>query len=217
MLKKINQFRDPMSGLTHFIGAVLALLALIYLLSQSIGQKDLVYSISYTVFGLGMIALYAASTTYHWINASDKTIKLFRKIDHIMIFVFIAATYTPVCLITLKSSWGYEILIAVWSIALFGLFKKIFWIDAPRFLSTAIYILMGWFIILAIGPLIDLMPKEGLFWMIIGGVMYTIGGIIYGIKKPNPWPDYFGFHEIFHVFVMLGSFSHFIVIAFYLE
>ena len=190
---------------------------LIFLLMSESAQTSYLHAIGYAIFGLFMILLFTASTLYHWSNASEDRIRLYRKIDHIMIFMFIAASYTPVCLITLANHDGTEILIAIWSIALFGFFKKIFWLHAQRYLSTLIYIAMGWFAILAIDSLIETMPIEGLYWMIIGGVMYTFGGIIYAIKKPNPWPDYFGFHEIFHIFVLFGSFSHFIMIAYYLE
>lgn len=206
-----------MSGFTHFIGIIFGFISLFYLLFFQAMGKPLIYGIAYSVFALGMIFLYTASTLYHWSNASDEIIKIFRRIDHIMIFVFIAASYTPVCLITLKGDTGNAILITIWSIALVGLFKKLFWLHAPRYLSTLIYVAMGWVIIFAISPLIERMPETGLYWLVVGGVMYTIGGLIYAIKKPNPWPNYFGFHEIFHVFVMLGSFSHFWMIAFYLE
>jgi hemolysin III len=126
-----------------------------------------------------------------------------------MIFVFIAASYTPVCLITLRESWGLVILVIVWGLTLAGFFLKLFWIHAPRFLYTSIYLLMGWIIIAAILPLSELLPSQGLLWLALGGVFYSTGAVIYAIKKPDPLPNVFGFHEIFHLFIMAGSFSIF--------
>ncbi len=203
------KLREPMSGLTHFIGIIFAIVALILLLTRPFPTERLAHVISFSIFGGAMILLYTFSTLYHWLPLSGKRLETFRKIDHIMIFVFISATYTPVCVITLRGTWGWSVLAGVWTLTLLGLFLKIFWLDAPRILYTGIYLLMGWIILVAIWPLIHLMAPRGLFWMALGGLFYTIGAAIYALKKPDPWPKVFGFHEIFHIFVLLGSFSHF--------
>jgi len=156
-----------------------------------------------------MTLLYTVSTLYHWLPLSEKNLIIFRKIDHIMIFVFIAASYTPVCLITLRESWGGIILYIVWGLTLAGFFLKLFWLKAPRYLYTSIYLLMGWIIIVAILPLSKVMASEGLLWLALGGVFYSTGAVIYAIKKPDPLPNVFGFHEIFHLFIVAGSFSIF--------
>jgi len=202
-------FRDPMSGLTHFIGILLAVAGLVILLNRTIIPFTVWHAVSFSIFGGAMILLYTFSTLYHWLPLSGKNLEFFRKVDHIMIFVFIAATYTPICLITLQGAWGWSIFGVVWGVTIAGLFLKIFWLSAPRFLYTAIYLLMGWIIVIGIWPLINSMAVKGLIWLAIGGLFYSTGAVIYALKKPNPVPGFFDFHEVFHVFVMLGSFSHF--------
>lgn len=202
-------FREPLNGLTHFFGILLAIACLTALLNRPEKALTLAHTAAFSIFGAAMILLFTASTLYHWLPLSGRRLELFRRIDHIMIFVFIAASYTPICLIILKGAWGWSILTAVWMVTLLGLFLKIFWLHAPRFLYTAIYVLMGWIIIIALWPLLKNMPRPGLSWMAAGGFFYTTGALIYAFKKPNPWPRVFGFHEIFHIFVILGSLSHF--------
>ncbi len=203
------KLREPMSGLTHFVGIIFAIVGLVILLTRQTNPLTVAYLISFSIFGGAMILLYTFSTLYHWLPLSEKGLRVLRKIDHIMIFVFIAATYTPVCLLVLPGPWGYSILASVWGLTLLGLFSKIFWIEAPRYLYTGTYLLMGWIIVIGIWPLLQVMDSGGLFWMSLGGLFYTIGAVIYAFKKPDPWPRVVGFHEIFHGFVLLGSFSHF--------
>ena len=205
----MRKFREPMNGLTHFIGILLAITGLIVLLTRTDGPFTVWHVVSFSIFGGAMILLYTFSTLYHWLPLSGKSLEVFRKIDHIMIFVFIAASYTPVCLITLRGAWGWSIFGSVWGIAIAGLFLKVFRLDVPRVLYTLIYLLMGWIIIIGIWPLIGAMALFGLIWLVSGGLFYSIGAVIYAIKKPDPWPKTFGFHEIFHIFTMFGSFSHF--------
>jgi hemolysin III len=205
----VKSFRDPISGLTHFIGIFLSLVGTILLLTRNDEPLTVYHVTSFSIFGISMILLYTISTLYHWLPLSEKNLIIVRKIDHIMIFVFIAASYTPVCLITLRESWGWEILCIVWGLTIVGFFLKLFWINAPRFLYTSIYLLMGWIIIAAILPLSKVMHSQGLLWLALGGVFYSTGAVIYAIKKPDPLPNVFGFHEIFHLFIMAGSFSIF--------
>ena len=198
-----------MNGLTHFIGILLAITGLIVLLTRADGPFTVWHVVSFSIFGGAMILLYTFSTLYHWLPLSGKSLEVFRKIDHIMIFVFIAASYTPVCLITLRGAWGWSIFGSVWGITIAGLFLKIFWLNVPRILYTLIYLLMGWIIIIGIWPLIGAMALFGLIWLVSGVLFYSIGAVIYAMKKPDPWPKTFGFHKIFHIFTMFGSFSHF--------
>lgn len=156
-----------------------------------------------------MILLYTASTLYHWLPFSEKGIRRLRKFDHMMIFILIAVTYTPICLIPLRGAWGWSLFGSVWGLATLGIFLKFFWLQAPRWFSTMVYIIMGWLALVAVWPLIHALQPGGLVWLLMGGIFYTMGALIYAVKKPNPWPGFVGFHEIFHVFVMLGSFSHF--------
>jgi len=209
------KFKDPMSGLTHFIGALLSIAALVLLLIRSSLPFTASHAVSFSIFGSAMILLYTFSTLYHWLPLKEKASEILRKIDHIMIFVFIAATYTPICLVTLGGGWGWSMFGSVWGLTIAGFVLKIFWLNAPRWLYTAIYLLMGWIIIIGIWPLVQSLAFGGLMWLVAGGLFYSVGAVIYGFKKPDPWPEFFGFHEIFHVFVMLGSFSHFCLMYFY--
>lgn len=216
IMNQIKKLRDPMSGLTHFIGFGLAILGLIVLLERSINPLKPWHLVTFSIFGGGMILLYLASTLYHWLPLSESGIQRLRRVDHIMIFIMIAATYTPICLIPLRDSIGWVLFGGVWGMATFGLFLKVFWIQAPRWLSVVIYVLMGWLAILGIIPIVKTLQFGAVFWMVAGGLLYTSGAVIYALKRPNPWPNWFGFHEIFHVFVMLGSFSHFIMMYEYI-
>ena len=198
-----------MSGLTHCIGAILAVAGLVFLILESVNPVKPWHIVSFSVFGTGLILLYTASTLYHWLPLSENGIRNLRRLDHIMIFVLIAATYTPVCLIPLRGPWGWSLFGSVWALAILGIFLKLFWLQAPRWFSTTVYIVMGWLAIAGVWPLIMALHVEGFIWVLMGGLLYTIGAVIYAIKLPNPWPNFFGFHEIFHIFVMLGSVSHF--------
>jgi hemolysin III len=212
----IKNLREPMNGFTHFIGIIFAVIATILLLDISLNPYKPYHLISFSVFGFGMIMLYTTSTLYHWLKLSDAGIMKLRRADHIMIFIYIAATYTPVCIVALKGTLGWSLLIAVWFVALVGVIIKIFWMNAPRWLSTFIYILMGWLAVIVIYPLVNAIQIGALIWLSIGGLFYTIGAVIYALKKPDPYPGILGFHEIFHLFVLLGTFSHFWMIYRYI-
>ena len=212
----IAKLRDPISGLTHFIGCLLAILGLVLLVVEAADPVKPWHIATFSVFSSGMILLYLASTLYHWLPLSEAGIQRLRRVDHIMIFIMIAATYTPVCLIALRDSIGWELFFSVWGIAAVGLFVKILWIQSPRWISVAMYLIMGWLVILGIVPIVRILQPGAVFWMACGGLLYTMGAVIYALKRPNPWPNQFGFHEIFHVFVMLGSFSHYIMMYKYI-
>lgn len=198
-----------MNGFTHFIGVILSITATFLLIIKSNDSQSLIGVISISVFGISMILLFTASTLYHWLKLSEEGIKKLRKADHIMIFIYIAATYTPICIIVLKGYIGWLLLIAVWLVAIFGVIIKLFWMNAPRWLSTLIYVLMGWLAVVVIYPLFSSLEIDALLWLFTGGLFYTVGAIIYALKKPDPFPGILGFHEIFHLFVLAGSFSHY--------
>jgi hemolysin III len=203
--------RDPMNGLTHCIGAALAVVGTVMLLLRAMDPPMPWHIVAFSIFGGGMILLYTASTLYHWLPLSERGIRILRRVDHAMIFVYIAATYTPICLITLRGPWGWSIFGVVWGIALAGIMLKAFWITAPRWLSTAIYLAMGWIALVGIYPLAMSLPRAGLAWLVAGGLVYSLGAVVYALKRPDPFPGVLGFHEIFHLFVIGGSTCHFIL------
>jgi len=163
-----------------------------------------------------MFLLFMASAMYHLLPVSEQAQKAWKRIDHMMIFVLIAGSYTPFCLVVLRDGVGWTLFTVIWGLAIAGILMKIFWIHAPRWLSTLIYVGMGWMAIFAIGPLRQNLTEGALFWLIAGAGCYTVGAVIYGTKWPNPYPEHFGFHEIWHLFVIGGAFCHFWAIAFHL-
>ena len=203
-----NYIREPVNALTHLLGAVLSIIGTIVLFNYTEAPLNPVAIISILIFGISLAALYTTSGIYHLVHTTDAILTKLRKLDHSMIFLLIAGSYTPFCMLSLSGAWQWSIIIIVWSLALIGIILKMFWIDMPRWLSTGFYIGMGWIALFALKPLYDSLSMGGFFFLLLGGIMYTIGGIIYGIKKPNFSPE-FGFHEIFHIFVLLGSFCHY--------
>lgn len=211
----LSKFREPGNGLTHLIGAVLSVIGLVVLVARALPAGDPLQIFSFVVFGLSLILLYSTSATYHIINASKKTIAFFRKLDHGMIYVLIAGTYTPICLMLLRGPVGYTLLSLIWAIAICGIFLQTFLIKVSRWVYTLTYVLMGWLAVFALSPLVKATSLGSITLLLLGGVLYTIGAVIYATKKPNFFKDLVGFHEIFHVFVVLGSISHFMFIFLY--
>lgn len=201
--------REPVNGLTHLIGALLAIAGMVVLIVKASDPPKPWHLTTFSIFGAGMILLYTVSTLYHWLPLSEKATAQMRKLDHIMIFVLIAATYTPFCLIPFRGVFGWSLFGCVWAIAVIGTVFKIFWIHAPRWISAGVYVFMGWLAIVGIGPMVRTLQPGAIFWLVTGGVLYSTGALIYATKKPNPIPNWFGFHEIFHIFVILGSCAHF--------
>ena len=199
--------REPVNGLTHCVGALLAVVGLVLLVARASSPPQPWHIVGFAVFGAGMILLYTASTLYHWLPLSEAGTRLWRRIDHSMIFVYIAASYTPICLVPLRGAWGWSLFGVVWGLAVAGLFIKIFWLEAPRWLSPGLYVGMGWIAVVAFYPLLRTMPAAAVLWLVGGGVFYTIGAAIYALKRPNG--RFLGFHEIFHLFVIAGSMCHF--------
>jgi hemolysin III len=210
--------KELVSAYTHLAGAILSIIGFLALVFKAFKTGRVEVEISAIVFGLSIILLYSMSATYHMIDPSFvKTKLVLRKLDHIMIFVLISGTYTPICLVSFNNTLsGKVLLIVVWSIVLVGLFIKLFWINAPRWISTGLYIAMGWTAIFVIKPIVTYMNSAAILWLLLGGIVYTVGGVIYGLKKPNLTFKDFGFHELFHVFILIGSLCHFIMIYFYI-
>lgn len=208
--------REPINSISHLFGIILSAIGMLFLLIHSIHSGSYIKILSSIIFSIGLIGLYSASTIYHWYIASKNTIEKLRKFDHSMIYVLIAATYTPVCLITLKGLTGYILLSIVWTLAVLGIVLKLFWLNAPRWLYTSFYLILGWAAIFVIYPLYKLLPASGLFLLLAGGMFYSIGAVIYGTKSKKIRIGKFGFHEIFHIFILLGSFTHYIMIYKYI-
>lgn len=209
---KDHHLKDPGSAITHFIGMMMAIFSAVPLLIRALQHPEKVYVISLAVFIVSMILLYLASTVYHSFDISAHTNKILRKIDHMMIFILIAGTYTPVCLLVLKPDMGRLLLCLIWGIAIAGILIKAFWITCPKWFSSVLYISMGWTCVLAFSQLLNSLSAAAFGWLLAGGLIYTVGGIIYALKLPlfNSRHRNFGSHEIFHLFVMGGSFCHFI-------
>lgn len=211
--QRLARIKDPGSAFTHFVAMILAMIGVVPLLLKASREPGHLHTAALTVFILSMIGLYAASTIYHTLDISPKINQLLRKIDHMMIFILIAGTYTPVCLIVLGDGTGWTMLALVWGIAAVGILINALWITCPKWFSSLIYIAMGWVCILAVTKILSSMPMAGFMWLLAGGVIYTVGGIIYALKLPffNSRHQYFGSHEIFHLFVMGGSLCHYVM------
>nr|WP_294464156.1 hemolysin III family protein [uncultured Sellimonas sp.] len=213
MNRQNRHLKDPGSAITHFIGMLMAIFAAVPLLIKAAREPDHIYLISLSIYALSLILLYAASTTYHTFDLSERANTILKKIDHMMIFVLIAGSYTPICLITLKGRTGIILLSLVWGIAIVGIILKAFWVYCPKWVSSVLYIGMGWTCVLAFTQILNALSPAAFGWLLAGGIIYTIGGIIYALKLPifNNRHKNFGSHEIFHLFVMGGSLCHFIV------
>ena len=200
------KLKDPGSAITHFIGMMMAMFAATPLILRAMRAPDTVHVISLSIFIVSMILLYAASTTYHTFDLSERTNKILKKLDHCMIFVLIAGSYTPICLIVLHGRTGLMLLALVWSIAILGIIFKLCWVTCPKWVSSVLYIAMGWVCVLAFTQILNSLPAAAFNWLLAGG-------IIYALKLPifNAHHKYFGSHEIFHLFVMAGSICHFIM------
>lgn len=209
--------REPINSLTHWVGAILSLFALIAMLAKGlVNNASIVAIVSVVIFGISLILLYSVSATYHGVITSEKIIFRLRKLDHSMIFILIAGSYAPFCLIALGGSKGTVFFTTIASIALAGILFRMLWFNCPRWLQTSLYIGLGWAAIFMIKPLSQVLNPISLFLLVFGGVLYTVGGVIYGIKPKKLQLGKFGFHEIFHIFIILGSLSHFICVFTYL-
>lgn len=213
----IAKLRDPISSITHLIGGVLSILALLSLILKQviIGNIHVSLFVSTIIFGTSMILLYFTSGIYHAISArKEKAVLIMKKVDHSMIYILIAGSYSPFCLYVLPKRTGIPVFIILWVIAVLGITMKILWINMPRKLSSAMYIAMGWVAIFVIKDLYINLAPGAFFLLVLGGILYTIGGLIYAIKRPNL--KVWNFHDILHIFIMLGSLAHFLLVFLFL-
>jgi hemolysin III len=210
----MNRFRDPISGISHLIAAIAAAFGTVTLLILSRGQLQ--RQIALLIYGISLILLFSASATYHMVIAKPGIIQKLRKFDHSAIYLLIAGTYTPICLQFFTGFWRWGMLGIIWAVALIGIIVKIFIIDAPRWVVSGAYLVMGWFSILAIPQMLKFMPTGAIIWLVVGGLFYSVGAFIYTTKKMDFKPGVFGFHEVWHIFVIFGALSHFIVTAVYI-
>lgn len=197
----------PWSAITHGAGVVLGVLGTLLLLLR---VHTLLQFLAFTVYGISMIALYTASTLYHCLRTGIPTRRRLRKLDHCSICLLIAGSYTPICLLALGEGCGPALLLGVWSFAAAGILLSLLWITAPRWLSAGVYLCMGWLAAFALKPLSAALPLEGMIWLVAGGVLYSVGGVLYALKWPGRNNPRFGCHEIFHVFILLGSVCHYV-------
>lgn len=219
MIVKKVKAKDPGSSITHLIGTLMAVFAAIPLLLKAASQPGPIHLLSLGVFIFSMILLYSASTIYHTFGKTLKVHIRLKKLDHMAIYVLIAGTYTPICLIALGGSTGLTLLVLIWGLAAIGIAVTGFWVHCPKWFSSIIYIAMGWTCVLAFTQIINSLPMAAFEWLLAGGIIYTVGGVIYALKLPvfNNKHKYFGTHEIFHLFVMGGSFCHFILMYNYIS
>jgi len=221
---KSSKQRDPNDGLrivsavSHGVGAVLSLTGTIALLIRGFANAlSGLHLLSYLLYGASATSLYLASTLYHSVRTSLLYRLRLRKFDHSMIYILIAGSYTPICLLAIPQQGGIIMLVWVWSIALFGVVSSILWIHQPRWLSASLYLGMGWMALTVINPLLTNLPTGALLWLLMGGLFYSVGAIFYALKWPGRDHPIFGFHEIFHFFVLAGSISHYFMVFCYLS
>ena len=209
-----RRLREPVNGITHLIAAVVAfvgLFALVYLSKENVARLA-----SLGIYGSTLVLMFSASAIYHLINAGPRLTVLLRKLDHSAIYLLIAGTYTPICLYYFTGFWRFGFPGVIWSLALIGIAVKLVVVSPPRWLTAGVYLLMGWLSVAAIGEILSTMPPGALIWLFLGGMFFTAGAVIYTLKKPDLFPGVFGFHEVWHIFVILGAFSHFALMLAYI-
>ena len=211
-----KRLREPVNGLTHAAGGVLAFVGLFVLVASAASAGRMDQIVAFGIFGISLVALYIASSLYHLLPLSPAGVARLRKLDHVAIFVLIAGTYTPFCLLALDGGWRWGVLAIAWGLALCGASLKLLWMEAPRWLSVLLYLGMGWVAVAAVPALLRTLPAGGMAWVLAGGLTYSAGALVYGLKRPNPIPGVFGFHELWHLFVVAGSACHFWAVLRYL-
>ncbi len=208
-----SRLREPVSGLTHLGAAVVSLVGLLTLLLTARGTPVRIAGLA--VYGATLVLMFSSSAVYHLVTAGPRVVLFLRKLDHAAIYLLIAGTYTPICLTFFTGFWGSGFLILIWSLAAVGVGVKLFVIRAPRWVTAGVYLLMGWLALAAVGEILARMPSAAFAWLLAGGAFFTVGAAAYILKWPNPAPPHFGFHEIWHVLVILGAASHFVVMMAY--
>ena len=202
----MTRIRDPFSGVSHFVGAVLALIGLVVLAVLAWGQPTKLAA--FAIYGSGAVALYLASAIYHSLHTESPWPQRF---DHMAIYVMIAGTYTPVCLVALPGQLGYSMLGIEWGLALVGIVANIWFGGGPAVMRVILYLGMGWLAVIAIPQLRVVMPAQAVTWLLAGGILYSLGTVIYATERPKLWPGKFGAHDLWHVFVLAASGCHFLM------
>lgn len=208
--------REPINALTHGVGALAAVAGLVALLVVAGG--DPMRTVAAAIYGASLVVLFLASTLLHALKVGTKALRGLRVFDHASIFGLIAGSYTPIALVTLQqqhSALGWTLLSVVWGLAVLGIVFKVVWIGAPRWVSVGLYLGMGWLSVVALRPLVMALPGSAIGWLVAGGLAYSLGAVIYGVKRPDPFPKVFGYHELWHVFVLMGASAHYVLIARY--
>lgn len=206
------RLKDKWSALTHLFGFVAAIILMpVLLVNASVRGADLISLSAYSIFMLSMILLYGASFSYHAFNISEKANLILKKTDHMSIFILIAGSYTPICLIALRDTIGPVLLAVIWSCAAIGMIFKFCWVTCPKWVSSVIYTVMGWLCIFCMPSIVNALGFRSVFWLALGGVLYSIGAVFYAVKPKFITSKVFGCHEIFHCFVLAGSLCHLIV------
>ncbi|MEW5868586.1 MAG: hemolysin III family protein [Chloroflexota bacterium] len=209
-----SSLRDPVSGLTHFFAAFVALGGLVALLVVGWGPPG--KTLSLAIYGVSLVTMFATSAAYHMVKARPAVVEILRKVDHSAIYLLIAGAYTPYCINMFSGFWKWGMMAIIWSLALIGIGVKIFIIKTPRWLTAGVYLVMGWLSLAAIGEFLTALPVAAIVWLAAGGVFYTVGAVIYITKKLDFFPGKFGFHEVWHIFVILGALAHFIGVLVYI-
>jgi len=213
-MKSFLGMKEPVNTLTHFIAFLTAIAGLVFLIVSTWDEPPKLLVM--TIYGTSLVLLYGASSLYHWIKTSPRKELILRKIDHVAIYILIAGSYTPVFYYGLGGAWRWTMLIAVWVLAGIGIILKMFLLNVPRTVSTAFYLSLGWIALVPFAMLVKTIPLGGIIMMVTGGVVYTVGALIYATKRLNFFPNRFGFHEIFHLFIVAGSVTHYLMIVFYI-
>lgn len=209
------RLREPFSGLSHLAGGVLAAVGLVALLAAAVAAGSAERALAFGIYGGSLVGLYAASALYHLLPVSAAATARLRKLDHAMIFVLIAGTYTPVCLLALEGGWRWGLLGTVWGLALGGVALKLRRVGGRPWLTVALYLGLGWLSVAVVPVLVEALPAGALIWLAIGGLVYTAGAVVYATRRPDPLPGRFGYHELWHLFVIAGSACHFWALARY--
>lgn len=209
------KLRDPVSAISHYIGAGLSLIAIVMVVMNQKLNLSLynVSLISGLIFTTSMFMLYFSSGIYHSLTLPKDKLLFFRKLDHAMIYVLIAGSYTPFCLAIKNQSFGFKLFFLIWGLAMTGIVLKLCFFNVPRFVGTIFYIVLGWMIVFFFKDIIEILPTPGLILLALGGVSYTIGGIFYIIKKPNF--RFLNFHDVFHFLVLIGTALQFLTVYLY--
>ncbi len=208
------KLREPVNGLTHFFAAIAALFGTAAL--AMLGRRSLMVEAALVIYGICLVSLFAASAAYHMTNAGERVIAVLRRFDHSAIYLLIAGTYTPFCLLAFRGFWQWGLLSIIWTLAVIGIIVKVFVMNAPRWVSATAYVVMGWLCLGAVGQMLQALPTGALVWLAAGGIAYTVGAIIYSTRLFDFVPGKFGFHEVWHIFVILGALAQFISIAVFL-